>query len=254
MTARTDGPAGSVPGHEPDRTVPAAPDLSSVIERIRAAGVVPVVEIEDAARAVELAEALVAGGLPVVEVTFRTDAAGAALNLIAARVPSVLLAAGTVTSIRQVEQARDAGASLLFAPGLNPRVVEHAQRLGMPMVPGVCTPSEVEAALGLDVSTLKLFPVGPVGGVPYLRALAAPYPAVRWNPTGGITIDSLPDYLAVPSVLACGGSWIAPRGEIAAGRFDAILARAMAAVEVVRRARAVPREPGVLRASVEGPQ
>ena len=249
MIAGADGTAGPVQGREVEGEVAANRDMSSMIERIRAAGVVPVVEIEEAARAVELAEALDAGGLPIVEVTFRTDAAVAALGLIAAHVPSVLLAAGTVTTARQVEQARDAGASLLFAPGLNPRVVEHAQRLGMPMVPGVCTPSEVEAALGLGVSTLKLFPAGPVGGVPYLRALTAPYPAVRWNPTGGITLDSLPDYLVIPSVLACGGSWIAPRGDIAAGRFGAILARATVAVHVVRRARAVPGVPG---ASAEG--
>lgn len=249
MIAGKDGTAGPVPGRGMEREVPAGPDVSSLIERIRAAGVVPVVEIEDAARAVELAEALDAGGLPIVEVTFRTDAAVAALRLIAAHAPSVLLAAGTVTTARQVEQACDAGASLLFAPGLNPRVVEHAQRLGMPMVPGVCTPSEVETALGLGVSTLKLFPAGPVGGVPYLRALTAPYPAVRWNPTGGITIASLPDYLAILSVLACGGSWIAPRGDIAAGRFDGILARATATVQVVRQARALPGEP---EASVEG--
>jgi len=244
VIAGADGTAGPVQGREVEGEVAANRDMSAVIERIRAAGVVPVVEIEDAARAVELAEALDAGGLPIVEVTFRTDAAVAALGLIAARVPSVLLAAGTVTTTRQVEQARDAGASLLFAPGLNPRVVEHAQRLGMPMVPGVCTPSEVETALGLGVSALKLFPAGPVGGVPYLRALTAPYPTVRWNPTGGITVDSLPDYLAIPSVLACGGSWIAPRGDIAAGRFEVILARATAAVQAVRRARAVPGAPG----------
>ena len=206
-------------------------------EQLRAAGVVPVVEVEDAGRAVALAQALEAGGLPIVEVTFRTDAAVAAIERIARDAPGVFLIAGTVITIRQADVALDAGARMLVAPGFNPAVVEHARRIGLPMLPGVCTPSEVEAALSLGLTAVKLFPIEPIGGVRYLRALAGPYGGMRWNPTGGITADRLPDYLAVTSVLACGGSWVAPRADIADGRFEEITARAAEAVRTVRRAR-----------------
>ena len=207
-------------------------------DRLRASGVVPVVEVEDAGRAVALAQALEAGGMPIVEVTFRTEAAAEALRRIAREAPRVFLIAGTVTSTRQADIALDAGVKLLVAPGLNRAVVEHAGRIGLPMMPGVCTPSEVEAALSLGLAAVKLFPIGPIGGVPYLKALAAPYAAMTWNPTGGITAETLPGYLAVESVLACGGSWVAPRTDIAAGRFEEIAARAAVVVGIVRRVRA----------------
>jgi 2-dehydro-3-deoxyphosphogluconate aldolase/(4S)-4-hydroxy-2-oxoglutarate aldolase len=207
-------------------------------ERLRAAGVVPVVEVEDAGRAVALAQALEAGGLPIVEVTFRTEAAADALRQIARDAPHVFLIAGTVTSTRQADIALEAGVKMLVAPGLNRAVVEHARRIGLPMMPGVCTPSEVEAAISLGLAAVKLFPIEPIGGLRYLRAIAAPYPAMTWNPTGGITAETLPGYLAVESVLACGGSWVAPRADIAAGRFEEIAARAAAVVEIVRRVRA----------------
>ena len=208
-------------------------------DRLRAAGVVPVVEVEDAGRAVALAHALEAGGLPIVEVTFRTEAAAEALRRIAREAPRVFLIAGTVTSTRQADVALDAGAEMLVAPGLNRAVVEHAGRIGLPMMPGVCTPSEVEAALSLGLTAVKLFPIEPIGGLRYLRAIAAPYPTMTWNPTGGITAETLPGYLAIASVLACGGSWVAPRADIAAGRFEEIIARAAAVLEIVRRVRAV---------------
>jgi len=207
-------------------------------DRLRAAGVVPVVEVEDAGRAVALAQALEAGGLPLIEVTFRTEAAEQALRRIARDVPGVFLIAGTVTSTRQADVALDAGADLLVAPGLNRVVVEHAERIGLPMMPGVCTPSEIEAALALGLVAVKLFPIEPIGGIRYLKALAAPYSAMTWNPTGGITAETLPGYLAVDSVLACGGSWVAPRADIAAGTFEAIAARAAVVVDIVRRIRA----------------
>src|SRR5664280_2989642 len=179
-------------------------------DRLRAAGVVPVVEVEDAGRAVALAHALEAGGLPIVEVTFRTEAATEALRRIAREAPRVFLIAGTVTSTLQADVALDAGAEMLVAPGLNRAVVEHAGRIGLPMMPGVCTPSEVEAALSLGLTAVKLFPIEPIGGLRYLKALAAPYAAMTWNPTGGITAETLPGYLAIASVLACGGAGLHP--------------------------------------------
>ena len=206
-------------------------------DRLRAAGVIPIVEVEED-RAVDLARALEAGGLRIVEVTFRTESAANAIRLIARDVPGVFLMAGTVTSPDQVDIARDAGARVLVAPGLNRAVVEHALRIGIPILPGVCTPTEVDAAMALGLSAVKVFPVEPIGGVRYLKALAGPFPTMKWAPTGGITAEALPGYLAMPSVLSCGGSWVAPRAEIAAGRFDGISARAAAAVEIVRLARA----------------
>jgi 2-dehydro-3-deoxyphosphogluconate aldolase/(4S)-4-hydroxy-2-oxoglutarate aldolase len=206
--------------------------------------VVPVVEIEDVGRAVALAAALEAGGLPIMEVTFRTEAATEALRRIARDAPGVFLIAGTVTSTHLADVARDAGAMLLVAPGLNPTVVEHAARIGLPMMPGVCTPTEVETVLSLGLAAAKLFPIEPIGGVRYLRALAAPYRAMTWNPTGGISLATLPEYLGIESVLACGGSWIAPRADIAAARFEDIAARAAAATAVVRQVRAASANAG----------
>jgi 2-dehydro-3-deoxyphosphogluconate aldolase/(4S)-4-hydroxy-2-oxoglutarate aldolase len=209
-----------------------------VTDRLRSAGVIPVVEIDDPGRAVALAQALEQGGLPIVEVTFRTEAAADSLRRIARDAPRIFLIAGTVTSTHQADVALDAGVDMLVAPGLNRDVVEHALRIGLPMMPGVCTPTEVEAAMSLGLTALKLFPIEPIGGLRYLRALAAPYPSMTWNPTGGITTETLPGYLAVESVLSCGGSWVAPRADIAAGRFEEIAARAAAAVEIVRRIKA----------------
>lgn len=223
-----------------DAGAPSPSNLGGLAEQLHGLGVVPVVEIQDAGSAVALAQALQSGGLPVLEVTFRTDAAYHAMREIAAGAPGSLLIAGTVTSTRQVEQAIEAGARLLVSPGLNPLVVEHAQRLGAPMMPGVCTPSEVESALALGLTHVKLFPIEPIGGIRYLRALVAPYPAMRWNPTGGIGLERLAAYLDIEAVLACGGSWVAPRAEIAAGHFDEIATRAAAAVQVVRGVRPAP--------------
>jgi 2-dehydro-3-deoxyphosphogluconate aldolase/(4S)-4-hydroxy-2-oxoglutarate aldolase len=154
-----------------------------VFDELLGVGLVPVVEIADADQAVPLAEALVEGHIRVVEVTFRTPAAEESIRRIARHVPQIVRVAGTVTSTAQADVALDAGAELLVAPGLNREVVEHALGLGIPMMPGVLTPSEVEAGLSLGLEMFKVFPIEPVGGVRYLRALAAPYPKVRWNPT-----------------------------------------------------------------------
>lgn len=211
----------------------------SIVDRLRSAGVVPVIEIEDAGRALALAQALDAGGLPVVEITFRTDAAAEALRRIARDAPAVLLIAGTVTSTHVADVARDAGAALLISPGLNLRVFERAQAIGMPMIPGVATPSEVEAAMAAGATTVKVFPIEPLGGVRYLKAISAPYPDMTWAPTGGIAAEAVAGYLELQSVLACGGSWVAPRADVAAGNFEAIAARAARAVEIVRGVRPV---------------
>ncbi|MBV9946494.1 MAG: bifunctional 4-hydroxy-2-oxoglutarate aldolase/2-dehydro-3-deoxy-phosphogluconate aldolase [Myxococcales bacterium] len=205
---------------------------------MREAGVVPVVEIDDAERAVELARALLDSGLAVVEITFRTSAAASAIAAISRSHREMLVIAGTVTAPDQVKAAVEAGAQLLVAPGLNPRVVQAAGDAAVEMVPGVCTPTEVERALEAGCSVVKFFPAEAIGGVRFLRALAAPYGPVGWIPTGGITLDLLPQYLALPSVIACGGSWIAPRAEINAGAWASITERARRVGDTVTRSRA----------------
>lgn len=204
---------------------------------LRNLGVVPVVALDRVEDALPLVDALAAGGLPSAEITFRTAAAAAAIALVRAHRPEILIGAGTILTTAQADAAIEAGAFFLVAPGFNPAVVEHSLVRGIPMVPGVCTPSEIEQALARDIHLVKLFPAGTIGGVPYLKALAGPYPMVRYVPTGGITIANLAEYLAVPQVVACGGTWLARADMIRAGNFDAIAQLARDAVEVVRDAR-----------------
>ena len=161
-------------------------------------------------------------GLPCAEITFRTAAAAAAIAAIAAAVPELRVGAGTVLTVEQAEAALQAGASFIVAPGFDPAVVDFALQRGVPIVPGVCTPTEVTLALARGLSLLKLFPAEAAGGVAYLKALAAPFGAARFVPTGGIGPDNLASYLAVRQVVACGGSWMVTKELIAAGDFDTI--------------------------------
>ena len=202
-------------------------------------GVVPVVAIEDASHALPLADALIAGGLPVAEITFRTAAGADVIEIIARERPEMLIGAGTVLSPEQAKRARACGAQFAVAPGLNPDVVRAAFDEELPFFPGVMTPSDVECALSLGCRQLKFFPAGPAGGVPMLKALTAPYKhmGVKFMPTGGVTLENLADYLAVESVTAVGGTWIAATAAIRAGDWSGITERARAAAEVVRRVR-----------------
>lgn len=191
------------------------------------ARVVPVVALDDAVAAVPLARALLAGGLEAIEITFRTPAAADAIRRVTAEVPGVRVAAGTVLTRAQADEAIDAGAAVIVAPGLNPSVVGHVLDRGVPMIPGVATPSEVERALELELTLLKLFPAGPLGGPAYVRALGGPYPMVGFMPTGGIAAEALGEYLALPNVAAVGGTWLTPR--------DAVMAEDWGAVERLAR-------------------
>jgi 2-dehydro-3-deoxyphosphogluconate aldolase/(4S)-4-hydroxy-2-oxoglutarate aldolase len=195
--------------------------MNEVLERIGQLKLVPMVVLDKAEQAGPFGDALVAGGLPIAEITFRTDAAADAIEALAKR-GDLLVGAGTVLTVEQVDRAIDAGAAFLVAPGTNPRVVEHAYLHRMPMLPGVATPTDIELAMSLGLDTVKFFPAETMGGVGALKALAGPYRNVRFLPTGGITPEKLPDYLKLPCVLACGGSWLAPRDKLAAGDFDAI--------------------------------
>ena len=186
--------------------------------------IIPVIVLDDEALAEPLAEALLDAGLPVMEITFRTPAAEAAIGRISKHFPGILLGAGTVLNPGHVLRARDAGAKFLVSPGLNPATVNAARDCGLPIIPGVCTPTEVEAALALDCKLLKFFPAEAAGGVRMLKALAGPYAhtGVRFCPTGGITAENMRDYLALPVVAAVGGSWMVDAKLLAARDFDAI--------------------------------
>ncbi len=193
------------------------------------ARVVPVVVIDDPALAAPLGEALLAGGLGCAEVTLRTPAALAALRELAAQ-PRLLVGAGTVVTAGQAEQAVAAGARFIVSPGFSPTVVRRCRELGVPVLPGVATATELMAALDEGVELVKFFPAQALGGVPMLRALAAPFGGVRFVPTGGITAELLPDYLAVPAVAAVGGSWMVAPQLLRAKRFDEVRALTAAAV------------------------
>jgi len=207
-------------------------DASALATRLGRWGVVPVVTIDDAADAVPLASALAEGGLPVIEVTFRTPAAADAIAAIREALPEVLVGAGTVLDAPTVDRALHAGAAFVVAPGLNPSVVERTTLHGVPMIPGVVTPTEIERALALGVELVKFFPAEAAGGARYLRAVSAPYRAARFMPTGGINPGNLAEYLALPCVTVCGGTWIAPAEAIREGRWDAIREAAAEAVSI----------------------
>jgi 2-dehydro-3-deoxyphosphogluconate aldolase/(4S)-4-hydroxy-2-oxoglutarate aldolase len=191
--------------------------------QIRALRILPIVVIDNAEHAAMLGEVLAAGGLPLVEVTFRTSAAEPAIRILAHR-GDLLVGAGTILTTEQADRAIDAGARFLVAPGTNPKVVEHVLKRGLPMVPGVATPSEIELATSLGVEVLKFFPAETMGGVAALKAFAGPYPDAQFIPTGGITPELFAGYLRLSSVIACGGSRVAPRELLASGRFDSIAA------------------------------
>jgi 2-dehydro-3-deoxyphosphogluconate aldolase/(4S)-4-hydroxy-2-oxoglutarate aldolase len=192
-----------------------------IVTRLGRARVVPVASLDDGDQAEATARALQRGGLDCIEITFRTAAAAEALRR-ARAVDGMLVGAGTVLSPEQAAVAADAGADFAVAPGTNPAVVEACRALGLPFFPGVATPSEIETARALGRTTLKLFPAAQVGGAGFLRAVSATYPDVRFLPTGGIGADTVADYLAVPSVLAVGGSWLVRPELLRAGRFDEV--------------------------------
>ncbi|MFF1923744.1 bifunctional 4-hydroxy-2-oxoglutarate aldolase/2-dehydro-3-deoxy-phosphogluconate aldolase [Streptomyces sp. NPDC058221] len=181
------------------------------------APVVPVVVLEDAADAVPLARALVAGGLPAIEVTLRTAAALDAIKAIAAEVPDAVVGAGTVISARNVTDTVAAGARFLVSPGWTDTLLDAMKASGVPFLPGVSTTSEVVALLERGVTEMKFFPAEAAGGTAYLKALSAPLPQARFCPTGGVSLTSAPSYLALPNVGCVGGSWMVPGDAVAAG-------------------------------------
>lgn len=195
--------------------------MMTLEQRLQQIKIVPVIAINDAAHAVPLAKVLVENGLPCAEVTFRTDAAQESIRLMRDAYPELLIGAGTVLTTQQVDQAISAGADFIVSPGLNSTTVKYCQQRGIAIVPGVNNPSLVEQAMELGLKTLKFFPAEPSGGVAMLKALSAVYP-VQFMPTGGVNPRNVADYLAIPSVVACGGTWMVPSDLMDSGNWDEI--------------------------------
>jgi 2-dehydro-3-deoxyphosphogluconate aldolase/(4S)-4-hydroxy-2-oxoglutarate aldolase len=209
-----------------------------VRERIRGWGVVPVVAIARAEDGPRLGAALVDGGLPCAEITLRTAAGLEAIMSMRSARPEMLVGAGTVLSVDQAAQAIDAGAQFVVSPGFSDTVVALCIARGIPVFPGVVTPTEVMRALDAGVTDLKFFPAGSAGGLAHLRALAGPFPSVRFIPTGGIGLADIPAYLGLSSVLAVGGSWMVSKDLLAAGDWAAVASAAAEAVTAVQATRA----------------
>ncbi len=207
--------------------------LSLIISKIKAFKIVPVIVVERAQDILELGDTLVRSGLPVAEITFRTPAAAEAIRLLREAQPQMLIGAGTVLNQRQMEEAQRAGATFIVSPGLNTTNARAAANLGIPIIPGVNNPSDIELALELGLTTLKFFPAEASGGVKMVKALTGPYGQVQFMPTGGITPQNIRDYLALPGVIACGGSWMVDPDLIRSGNWAEVEKRARAAVALV---------------------
>ena len=211
--------------------------MSELMNKLFRIGVIPVVVLNDANDSLPLAERLVKGGLPCAEITFRTNAAEESIRRMTRAFPEMTIGAGTVLSCDQADRAVDAGASFIVSPGLNPRVTEHVISKGIPMIPGICTPTEIEAALQFDLKVLKFFPAEPCGGLKMIKALASPYNGISFIPTGGIGPGNIRDYLVFDRIVACGGSWMVSNAMIKDGRFDEIEALTREAAGIVHEIR-----------------
>ena len=209
-------------------------DMYEIIEKT---GIIPVVVLDDAKDAEPLAQALCDGGLPCAEVTFRTAAAEESMRIISEKFPDMLVGAGTVLTTEQVDKAVAAGAKFIVSPGLNPKVVKYCIDKGIPMIPGTCNPSDVEAALELGLKVVKFFPAEAAGGLKMIKAIAAPYVGVRFLPTGGINAEIVRDYLAYDRIIACGGSWMVKGSLINNGEFDKIRELTAEAAAIVKEYR-----------------
>lgn len=209
--------------------------MNEVLNSLRDLKLIPIATLNQAELATPMADALIAGGLPIAEITFRTDAAEAAIRTLARR-GDLLVGAGTVLSTEQADRAIDAGATFIVAPGTNPQVVEHCQKRNVLMMPGVATPTDIELAMSLGLDTLKIFPAESIGGVKTLKAISAPYHHMQFVPTGGISMKNMMDYLILPQVLACGGSWLISQDNLANNQFDAIRTTVSETVELLSSA------------------
>jgi 2-dehydro-3-deoxyphosphogluconate aldolase/(4S)-4-hydroxy-2-oxoglutarate aldolase len=211
--------------------------MDKIIEKISAMGVIPVVAIENASDAGGLGDALIEGGLPCAEITFRTAAAASAIRTLCNSHPEILVGAGTVLTKSDAETAVDAGASFVVTPGFDGDLVDWCLDQSIPVIPGVMTPTDINAAINRKLNVLKFFPAEAAGGVKTLKAISGPYGSIKFVPTGGITLGNLEAYLSLPNVVACGGSWLVQKDQISSGEFDTIESLVREAVQLVERIR-----------------
>jgi 2-dehydro-3-deoxyphosphogluconate aldolase/(4S)-4-hydroxy-2-oxoglutarate aldolase len=211
--------------------------MTKTFEALRQIGVVPVITIDRPQDAVPLARALLDGDIGCAEITFRTSSAEEAIHRISSECHQMLIGAGTVLTVPQAEQAVRVGAQFIVSPGFDPSIVDWCQGHNVPVLPGVATPTEISMALAKGVKVLKFFPAEEIGGVRMLKALYAPYSEVQFIPTGGIKAHNLAEYLALPNVVACGGSWMATGSMISEGKFDEIARVSGEARAIIRRVR-----------------
>lgn len=207
--------------------------MSNNLKLISDIGLVPVIVMEDSSKAVPLAKALCKGGIPVAEITFRTAAAKDAIQAMAENVPEILVGAGTIHSVEQAKSAVAAGAKFIISAGINTDVVRWCVDNSVDVFPGCASPSDIETAIALGLKTVKFFPAESNGGVKTLKTLSGPYHDIKMMPTGGINETNVNDYLALDSVVACGGAWIAPQALIDAGEFDKITELCQAALSKI---------------------
>ena len=207
------------------------------VEQVAACGVVPVVVLDDAEQAAPTARALLAGGINAMEITFRTAAAKASIARVAAEVPEMIVGAGTVINVEQLHDAVEAGARFIVSPGSDAQLIQEAAKLGVPITPGIVTPSEIMMGLKLGVKVFKFFPAESYGGLKALKALSGPFPQIRFILTGGISQANAGEYFKNPKVLAVGGSWMVSKDMIGAGDFQGITAKSRAATELFRQIR-----------------
>ena len=196
--------------------------MSEILKEMSNIGIIPVVALNDAKDAAPLAKALIDGGIPCAEVTFRTDAAEESIRIMATEYPEMLVGAGTVLTIEQVDRAVNAGAKFIVSPGLNPKVVKYCVDNNILVIPGCTNPSDVEVAIELGLETVKFFPAEPAGGLPMIKAMSAPYTKMKFMPSGGINENNLKGYLDFSKIVACGGSWMVKNDLIEAGNFEEI--------------------------------
>ena len=196
--------------------------LAQITEQLRELKVVPVIALDQAEDILPLADTLANNGLPVAEITFRSPAAAEAIRLLRQQRPDFLIAAGTVLNVEQVVAAKNSGADFVVTPGFNPKIVQLCQDLGLPITPGVNNPMAIEAALDMGIKTVKFFPAEASGGVNMIKALLGPYSQLDIMPTGGIGMQNIKEYLAIPNVLACGGSWFVEKNLINAKNWQEI--------------------------------
>lgn len=204
--------------------------MNEVFEEFSKIGIIPVLALHDASDAKPLAKALIDGGLPCAEITFRTDAAEEAIRIMAESFPEMLVGAGTVISTEQVDAAVKAGAKFIVSPGLNPRVVTYCVEKNIPIIPGCANPSDIEQAMELGLDAVKFFPAEANGGLPAIRAMAAPYYKMKFMPTGGVNENNVNSYLEFRKIIACGGSWMAKESLIQAKDWAGITAQTRNAV------------------------